>query len=108
MAGDGGAGAAAVFLFDDLTELFDGHLATAYLEEGAYDGAHHVAQEAVGLDNKAPLVLAHLLPSGLHDATIVGGHIGVELAEAGEVNVVEEMTGGLSRVHGRGAWCDDD
>ena len=91
----GGAGTAAVFLLYHPTELIDGHLATPHLEEGAHDGTHHVAQEAVGLDDEAPLMLAHLFPSGLHDAAVVGGDIGVELAEAGEVDIIEEAAGSL-------------
>ena len=95
MARHGGAGTATVFLLYHTAKVIDGHLATANLEEGAHDGTHHVAQEAVGLDDEAPLVLTHLLPPGLHDAAVVGGHIGVELAEAGEVYVLEELLGSL-------------
>ena len=40
-------------------------------------------------------MLGDLLPPGLHDAAVVGGHIGVELAEAGEVGIVEETAGSL-------------
>ena len=99
MTGHGGAGTATVFLLNHLTERIDTHLATSHLEEGAHNGTHHVAQEAVGLDDKAPLVLAHLFPMGLHDAAVVGSHIGVELTETGEVNIVEESASSL--VHER-------
>lgn len=77
MTGHGSASTAAIFLLDDLAELVDAHLATAYLEKGAHDGTHHITQEAVGLDNETPLVLSHLFPSGLHDTAVVGSHIGV-------------------------------
>ena len=93
MTGHGSASTAAILLLDDLTELVDAHLATAYLEKGAHDGTHHITQEAVGLDDEAPLVITHLFPSGLHDAAVIGSHIGMELAEAGEVSIVEEATG---------------
>ena len=95
MAQHGGTGTAAVFLLNDTTKILDAHLATAYLEQGAHDCTHHIAQEAIGLDNEDPLVLTYLLPPGLHDTAVVGGNIGVELAEAGEVNIVEQSAGSL-------------
>ena len=95
MARHGGTGTAAVFFLNDTTKFLDAHLATAYLEQGAYDCTHHIAQEAIGLDNEDPLVLTYLLPPGLHDTAVVGGNIGVELAEAGEVGIVKQAAGGF-------------
>ena len=76
MAGHGGAGGAAVFAFDDLAELFYGHLVAADLDEGADDGAHHVAQEAVGGDGEHPL-LVFVGPLSVGDAAVVGLDVGV-------------------------------
>ena len=54
VAGHGGAGGAAVFALDDVAELFHGHLVAAYFDEGADDGAYHVAEKAVGGDGELP------------------------------------------------------
>ena len=54
IAGHRGTGGAAVFALDDLAKFFDGHLVAAHLDEGADDGAYHVAQEAVALQSSAP------------------------------------------------------
>lgn len=50
MGGDRFAGGAPVPTLDDPAEVVQTHLTFAYLEQGAHDGPHHVAQEAVGLD----------------------------------------------------------
>ena len=109
MGRHGSAGTAAVFLLYHLAKFLYSHLTTTHLEQSAHYGTHHIAEEAVGLDYKAPLVLVHLLPSGLHDAAVVGGHIGMELAEAGEVHIIEEAAsslvhplkvGGMEEAHG--------
>ena len=94
MAGHGGAGGAAVFAFNYLAEFFDGHFVAAYLDEGADDGAHHVAQEAVGGDGEDPLVTFQR-PLGVGDAAVVGFDVGVQFGEGGEVGVVEQAGGGL-------------
>ena len=80
VAGHGGAGGAAVLALDDLAEFFDGHLVAADFDEGAHDGAHHVAQEAVGGDGKYPLFVL-MGPCGVGNAAVVGLDIGVQLGE---------------------------
>ena len=77
MTGNRGAGTATVFLFNDPAKLVNGHFATTHLEKGTHNGTHHIAQEAVGLNNEAPLMFTYLFPSSLHDAAIIGSHIGV-------------------------------
>lgn len=85
--GKGGACGGAVFLVDDLTEAVEGHFAATYLEEGAGDGADHVAQEAVGgyLEVVAGGVGRICLPTGRGDVADVGLDIGMEFGEGGEV-----------------------
>lgn len=77
VTGDAHAGGAAVLALDDMAEFVDGYLASAYIEEGADDGADHVAEEAVGLNGEA----AVLVPVGLHDAAVVGLGVGMEFGE---------------------------
>ena len=72
-----GAGTTAVLLLYHLAKLIDSHLATPHLKQGSHDGTYHITQETVGLNHKAPFMFAHLLPSGLHDATVVGSHVGM-------------------------------
>ena len=94
---------ATVLLLNDLTEAFEGHLATAYLDKRTHHGTNHIAKEAIGLDGEHPFVLTEWCPFGVHDATIVGLHIGVELAETGEVDVFKKYLGSL--VHLRKVEC---
>ena len=84
---------ASVFLLDDLPEAFYAQLATAYFEQRAHHGPHHVAQEAVGLDGEYPRHFVQPVPTGLHDAAVVRLDVRVQLAEAGEVGVVEQRPG---------------
>ena len=86
---------AAVFLLDNATEAVDIHLAAAHFEQGSYHGPNHVAQETVGTDGKDPRHVVHLRPGSLHDAAVVGLHVRMQLAEAGEVGIVEQRTGRL-------------
>ena len=80
MAGHGGAGGAAVLALNDVAELLHGHLVAAHLDEGADDGAHHVAQEAVGSDGKHPLVVL-MGPCRMGDAAVVGLDVGVQFGK---------------------------
>lgn len=90
ITGHGSACGTTVFLLDDCTELLDGEHTTTYIEEGADDGTHHVAEETVGSDGELPLDGADLFPMGMHDAAVVGLHVGVQFGEGGEVGVVEK------------------
>ena len=56
---------------------------------------NHVTQEAVGTNGKDPRHVVHLRPGGLHDAAVVGLHVRMQLAEAGEVGILEQRTGRL-------------
>ena len=94
LGGHGDAGGAAVFALDDLAEAVEGELATAYVEQGAGDGAHHVAQEAVAADGEDELG-AYGFPVGLGEVADVGLDLGVELGEGGEVVVLHKDLGGL-------------
>ena len=80
MARHRGAGGAAVLALNDLAEVIYGHLVAAHLDEGAHDGAHHVAQETVGGDGEHPLV-AFPCPLGMGDAAVVGLDVGVEFGK---------------------------
>ena len=87
------ASLAAVFLLDNLAKLLHRDLVAAHLDERAHDGAHHVAQKAVGGDGKHPLV-ALALPSRMRDAAVVGLHVGVKFGKRGEVGVSHHALGG--------------
>lgn len=95
MSGDGLSCLSAVAAFDDAAEVGEGDAHVAYVEQGAYDGADHVAQEAVGNDFKAPLVGGELCPYGAGDAAEVGFRVRTRFAEAREVRIVGEKRGGL-------------
>ena len=94
VAGHGGAGGTAVLALDDLAKFFYCHLVAAHLDKRADDGAHQVAQEAVGGNGENPLVIL-LGPQGMGDAAIIGLHIGVEFREGCEVGVIHQAGGGL-------------
>jgi len=85
---------ATVLALDDLSESFDGEMASAYFDKSADDGTDHVAQETVGLYGEHPSVVVAWSPSGMHDAAVVGLHIGVQLAETGKVSVEGKAVGG--------------
>ena len=82
-------------------QVFHVALAVTYLEEGADDGAHHIAQEAVGGDDKSgfddiPLCVALLnTPVGLRDGAEEGLHIGLGAGERLKILLAEEAVGGL-------------
>ena len=90
----GHSGVAAVFAFDDFLEVFERETAPPHFEQGADDGAHHVAQETVRLDGEDELA-AGVLPTGFHEVADVGLHVGVQLGETGEVLVPREDGAGL-------------
>ncbi len=89
-----GAGLAAVLALHDGTKLLQAHAPLPHFQQGADNGAHHVAQKTVGLDAEhQQAVLLH--PARLHDLAVVGLHLGVHLRETREVVVLEEHVGGL-------------
>lgn len=94
----GSAGCTAVLALDNLAKLLYVNHMAANINECADDGAHHIAQESVGSDCEHPL-LALTAPLGECDAAIIGGNVGVKLAETREVGVAEQFCGGL--VHER-------
>ena len=89
MRGHGDAGGAAVFVLYDFTQSVEGEFAAPHVEQGAGDGAHHVAQEAVAAYGEDELV-AFALPAGLGEMADVGFHLGVEFGETGKVVVLHE------------------
>lgn len=94
MGRHGDSGGAAVFALDDLAEAVEGEFATAYVEEGAGDGTHHVAQESVAADGEDEFV-ADGVPVGIGEVADVGLDLGVEFGEGGEVFVLHEYVGTL-------------
>lgn len=84
--------------FDDAPKVVDGDFAAPHFEKCPYNGAHHVSEESVSLNNEGPLRFGGLLPSCLKDSAKVGLHVGMQLAEAGEVGIVEQRLCGS--VHG--------
>ncbi len=88
-------GLRAVFAFADGFELYDAQLPLAGLQQRAYNGAHHVAQKAVGGNPENIFVLIQFFPDGFGDAAVVGKRLGIHLAEAREVGNREQMRCGL-------------
>ena len=76
MGRHGGSGFATVLTFDDGTKLFKRHASLPYLQQGADNGAHHVAQETVGLDAEHHLTIL-FEPTCLNDFAVVGLHLGM-------------------------------
>ena len=95
MSGNRSASAATVFLLYHLAKLIHRNLSAPHLKQCAYYSPHHIAQEAIGLNNKSPLVVRYGFPPSLHDTAIVGSHISMEFAETGKVNIIEEPLGRL-------------
>ena len=85
---------AAVLAFDDGTELLQAHAPLPYLQQGADDGPHHIAQETVGLDAEHQQTVL-LKPSRLHNLAVVGLHLGMHFREAREVLILKEDIGGF-------------
>ena len=75
----GGTCGAAVTTVDHFAETLYRHLAAADLHEGSDNSAHHIAQEAVGGDDKDPLMIAKALPAGIRHTADVGLDVGMEL-----------------------------
>ncbi len=88
------ASLATVFLLDDSTKAFEGHVPLPYLKQGAYDGPHHIAQKPVSLDAKHQQTVL-FQPSGFHDTTIVGLNLGMHLREACKILIIKQKIGGL-------------
>ena len=53
----------------------------ADVDKGTDNGAHHVAQEAVGCDLEVPAVGAFAMPCGGAEIADVGLDVGVQLGE---------------------------
>lgn len=66
-----------------------------HIDQGAHDGPHHVAQEAVGRDGKHPPLAVKWRPLGVCHLAIVGFHVGVQLAERREIGVQPQPAGCL-------------
>lgn len=95
----GCAGRATVAGGYDVGKLVDGELPAADVDEGADYGAHHVAQKAVGGDDKHVGVGAgHGVPLGVGHLADVGAHVGVEFGKRGEVVGCEQQLCGA--IHG--------
>lgn len=99
MGGNALAGTLAVLAFDDGTELVHRKAMTSHLHQRAHDGAHHIAQEAVGRNGEAPLVRAYFLPIGFADVADIGLLVVIDLAETGEILVLHHAARSL--VHQR-------
>ena len=89
------SGIAAVAAFNDAAKVLQRNAAAPHFEEGAYNGAHHVAQEAVGLDFKAPAVGLRLGPCSTEDVADIRFCIGAYFTETCEVRVFRQELGGL-------------
>ena len=72
MSGNRFARTAAILFGDNLAETFQIQTGTTDIEQRTYDGAHHIAQEAVGSYLKPPIVWPHLHPTGMLDVTDIG------------------------------------
>ena len=95
MTGNRRTRAAPVFRLNHPAESFYRKLASSHFDERTDHRPHHVAQEPVGLDSKYPFVRTRLLPTGVHDAAIIGLHIGMQLTETRKVGIFEKHRGGF-------------
>ena len=89
MGRHGGPGLAAVLALDHGAELLQGHAPLPYLQQGADDSPHHIAQEPVRLDAEHQQTVL-LKPTCLHDLAVVGLHLGVNLRETRKVLILKE------------------
>lgn len=95
ISGNGSTRLATVFLFDHTAEALYREFAAPHFEQSAHYGANHVAQKTVGTDGKHPSHFVYLCPGGMHYAAVVGLHVSVQLAETGEVRIIEQRAGGF-------------
>jgi len=72
-----------------LSELWDGELVSAYIEQCTDNGSHHISKKSVGLDDEGPIVGIVLNPFCSHHFAIVCLGVSVELGEGCEIGVVE-------------------
>ena len=91
----GVASRTAVFASYDVVEFCECDFSTPHIDQGAHNGAHHVAQKAVGGNFKAPQARLNLLPMGTGDVADVRFGIGVQLAETGKVAHRKQMFSSL-------------
>ncbi len=89
------AGFRTVFAFADRFELFEAKLTLADLQQGAYNGANHIAEKAVGGDFENIFVLVQLFPARFGNGAVVGKGLGIHFAEACEICHREQMRSGL-------------
>lgn len=78
MARHAGAGAAAIFLKNNLLELLECDFVPTDVEQSSNDGSHHISQEAVGGDGEDPARWIDLRPCGMGDDADVGFNVGVQ------------------------------
>ena len=78
VGGHGGAGGAAVFLFDYAAEAVESELPLPHFEERADDGADHIAQKTVGFDMENEQVVL-FKPVSLHYLTVICLDLGMKL-----------------------------
>ena len=83
---------AAVLTLDDGTELVKGHAPLPYLQQGADNGSHHIAQEPVRLDAEHQQAIL-LKPTRLHDLAVVGLHLGMHLRETRKILILKQDVG---------------
>lgn len=75
----------ALVAADDVLELFEGETATADVDEGAYNGANHVAKETIGGNLEVPAARLVLYPTGNTYVANGGFIVGTSLAEGCEI-----------------------
>lgn len=85
LCGGGIAGEGAVLAGDEVGEGYGGDFGIAYLEECTDDGTHHIAEEAVGCDNKDCFVVVLDAPFGGGDVANLVFDVGVCAAERGKI-----------------------
>ena len=74
----------------DLPQLEERDTVSPHIDERAHYGTHHIAQEAVGRDDKPVVMVVDSLPFGPAHLAQRGLHVGMGLAECAEVGVSGE------------------
>lgn len=77
-SGHGSACGAAVAAVEYCDDVFGLHLASSDVDEGAYDGPYHIAEETVGGDFEVPCAfVVNPVPSGFAEVAYIGFDVGV-------------------------------
>ena len=91
----GTSGAASVLFVDNPGKIADRYFAASYVDECAYDGADHIAQETVRRNREEQQIFVLVFPCGMRHPTEVGLVVGMQLAETRKIAMGEQQCCGF-------------